>query len=171
MFVSKFVVKHMKKYLLKLVFIFLLPFSLAADEVPALKFTVAFSKSKVKVGDEVELIFKAQIPTQYHIYGIYKKCKIEDDGPNMTEVVDFVLSGGTQIGVLSAVGEKIEHDDIFGCDEGVLHGVAEFRQKVKISSTKFSLAGTLKYQVCSENSCGAHDFVFALSDKNIKIKK
>lgn len=171
MFVCNFEAKPMIKSVLKFLIIFLLPLSSSADEVPALKFTVSFSKSKVKVGDEVELVFKAQIPKEYHIYGVYKKCEIEDDGPNMAEIVDFVFKGANQIAKLIAPGEKVEHDDIFGCDEGVLHGQAEYRQKIKITSKKFLVSGVLKYQVCSENSCGFHDFVFKLSEKNIKVKK
>lgn len=159
----------MLKSILKFIVLLFLPFSLSAEEIPSLKFTVSFSKTEVKVGDEVEIIFKAAVPAKYHAYGTSKKCVIEDDGPQMAEIADWVLKGVQKAGALRAIGEKIEHDDVFDCDAGVFHGKAEFRQKVKILSGDFSLNGTLNYQVCSENSCAFHKLDFNLSNKNIKI--
>ena len=68
---------------------------------------------KFKVGDIVEVIFKAEIRRGWYIYslGFDAEC-----GPNLTEIKLDPNSGFELVGSLTAVDDKAKHDKIFDCD-------------------------------------------------------
>lgn len=111
------------------------------------RITAATATSQVKVGDELELIFKADIEKNWYIYslGFDEEC-----GPIPISIVlekhpSFELVGG-----VVAINDKQKHDKIFDCDVRIFEGVGEFRQKIKILSPDLTLRGTYEGQVCSE---------------------
>ena len=101
----------------------------------------------LKVGDEVELIFKASVDKDWYIYSVGFD---EDCGPIPMAVTlekhpSFALAGS-----LLAVNDQAKHDKIFNCDVRIFVNKGEFRQKIKILSPDLKLVGSYEGQVCSE---------------------
>ena len=101
----------------------------------------------LKVGDEVELIFKASVDKGWYIYSVGFD---EDCGPipmaiTLAEHPSYSLVGG-----LVAVNDQAKHDKIFDCDVRIFINTGEFRQKIKVVSPDLTLGGSYEGQVCSE---------------------
>lgn len=121
--------------------------SLKAQILQPAKLTAGNSVTSAKVGDEIELIFKAQIDPQWYIYSLGFD---EDCGPIPMAIAlekhpSFELVGG-----VVAINDKAKHDKIFDCDVRIFEGSGEFRQKIKILSSDLVLKGSYEGQVCSE---------------------
>lgn len=111
------------------------------------RITASAAKHEVKIGEELDLIFKADIDKNWYIYslGFDEEC-----GPIPISIVlekhpSFQLVGG-----VVAISDKAKHDKIFDCDVRIFEGSGEFRQKIKVISTDLTLTGTYEGQVCSE---------------------
>jgi thiol:disulfide interchange protein len=111
------------------------------------KITAGVSVSSAKVGDEIELIFKANIDKNWYIYslGFDVEC-----GPIPISIIIEKNSSFQLVGDIVAINDKQKHDKIFDCDVRIFEGTGEFRQKIKILSSDLELAGTYEGQVCSE---------------------
>ena len=68
------------------------------------------SKKEVKVGDEVELIFKVRVIDDWHIYSSDLD---EDIGPMPTEINFEGIQGFELVGSLVPVNPKKKYDDIW----------------------------------------------------------
>lgn len=104
-------------------------------------------KGQFKVGDEVELVFKATIDKDWYIYSVNFDA---DCGPIPMAVTLEKDPGFELVGALTAVNDKPKHDKIFDCDVRIFVGAGEFRQKIRILSADVKLAGAYEGQVCSE---------------------
>jgi thiol:disulfide interchange protein len=100
-----------------------------------------------KVGDVIELAFKASIQKNWYIYSVGFD---PDCGPVPMSVTLDKDAGFELVGSLTAVQDKTKHDKIFDCDVRIFEGSGEFRQKIKILSPSLVLKGTYEGQVCSE---------------------
>lgn len=111
------------------------------------KLTAGIAAVNTKVGDEVDLIFKAEIDKNWYIYslGFDEEC-----GPIPISIVLEKHSSFQLVGGVVAINDKEKHDKIFDCDVRIFEGTGEFRQKIKILSTDLQLTGTYEGQVCSE---------------------
>lgn len=109
--------------------------------------TMNASKTDVKVGDEIELVFRAVIDPRWYMYATDFD---PDCGPLLTEVSFEEGSGFEAVGPLRAINSKDKHDEIFGCDVKVFIGQAEFRQRVKITGSPVQVIGAISGQVCTE---------------------
>jgi len=101
----------------------------------------------LKVGDEVELIFKASVDKDWYIYSVGFD---EDCGPIPMAVTLEKHPGFALVGNLIAVNDQAKHDKIFNCDVRIFVNTGEFRQKIKILSPDLKLVGSYEGQVCSE---------------------
>ncbi len=123
--------------------------------------TTGISKTDVRIGDEVELIFKATIDDGWYMYSSDFD---PDCGPIPAEFKFEAGSGYELVGQLTPVDPKDKYDEIFECDVRVFVGHAEFRQKVRITGNPVSISAVADYQVCTEidGSCIPleEDFVF-----------
>ena len=101
----------------------------------------------VKVGDEVELVFKASIDKGWYIYsvGFDAEC-----GPIPMSVRLEKNASYSLVGDLIAVQDQAKHDKIFDCDVRIFINTGEFRQKIKVLSPNLKLEGSYEGQVCSE---------------------
>ena len=101
----------------------------------------------VKVGDEVELVFKASIDKGWYIYsvGFDPEC-----GPIPMTVSLEKNASYSLVGDLVAVQDQAKHDKIFDCDVRIFINTGEFRQKIKVLSPNLKLEGSYEGQVCSE---------------------
>ncbi len=101
----------------------------------------------LKVGDEVELVFKATINKDWYIYSVDFNA---DCGPIPLAITLETDPSFELVGKVSAVKDKEKHDKIFDCDVRIFEGTGEFRQKIKVLSENLKLTGTYEGQVCSE---------------------
>ncbi len=136
----------------KFVFFSFLSFVLFSQDVLSqvlkkVNWTTEVSKKDVKVGEEVELVFKAKIDDGWYIYSV----DFEDCGPIPMTVSYDQKDGFELVGTLRAIKDKTKHDAIFGCDVRIFEHTGEFRQTVRIlSSQSISIKGSFEGQVCSE---------------------
>jgi thiol:disulfide interchange protein len=100
-----------------------------------------------KIGDEVELTFKATIDRGWYIYSVGFD---EDCGPIPIAITLDGNPGFELVGKLVAINDKAKHDKIFDCDVRIFETNGEFRQKIKILSADLTLSGSYEGQVCSE---------------------
>ena len=109
---------------------------------------VAETPSKsYKVGDVIELVFKASIQKNWYIYSVGFD---PDCGPVPMSVTLDKDPSFEFVGSLAAIQDKTKHDKIFDCDVRIFEGSGEFRQKIKILSPALVVKGTYEGQVCSE---------------------
>jgi len=135
---------------MRVTFLFVLLFAAAALHAQILqpaKLVAETPSQQFKVGDEVDLVFKATIDKDWYIYSVGFDA---DCGPNPIDIslkkdASFELVGGVR-----AINDKLKHDKIFDCDVRTFVGTGEFRQKIKILSADVKLAGSYDGQVCTE---------------------
>lgn len=105
------------------------------------------SAKEVKVGDEVDLIFKVKVIDKWYIYS---SDLAEDIGPLPTEV-SFENNGSFEvIGDLVPVDAKKKYDDIWEADVTYFEKEGEFRQKIKVLSANLKIIGLLDFQTCTD---------------------
>lgn len=136
------------KKLLFVVLAALLPLFSAAQLVKPAEWSFSVSKTNIKVGDEVELIFKADIPKDWYMYSN----KFKGEGP-IKALFKFDKNSTYQlIGDVVAQHPKIKQDEYFG-EVAIFTKKAEFRQKIKVLAPSPMINGTVvEYQICSEVS-------------------
>ncbi|HEY9045979.1 MAG TPA: cytochrome c biogenesis protein CcdA [Ohtaekwangia sp.] len=119
----------------------------SAQVLQPAKLTAETPSKTYKVGDVVELVFKATIDKNWYIYsiGFDQECGPVPMSITLEKHPSFALEGD-----LVAVKDKTKHDKIFDCDVRIFEGSGEFRQKIKILSPALTLIGTYEGQVCSE---------------------
>src|SRR5688572_8615473 len=101
----------------------------------------------LKVGDEVELVFKASVDKDWYIYSVGFD---EDCGPIPMAVTLEKHPSFALVGNLIAINDQAKHDKIFDCDVRIFIDAGEFRQKIKVLSPDLNLMGSYEGQVCSE---------------------
>jgi thiol:disulfide interchange protein len=145
-----------------LIFFFTITFVRAQVLTPA-TWTFEISKSTAKVGEELELIFKATIEDKWYMYANDFN---PDCGPLLTEIqfsntTNFVVSGPTK-----AIKSVAKHDEIFDCDVKIFKHTAEFRQKIKVTGSPLNISGSIGGQVCTEidGKCVPFDEDFSFSN-------
>lgn len=101
----------------------------------------------IKVGEDLDLIFKATIDNNWYIYsvGFNSEC-----GPIPMSITLEKNSSFEVIGDLVAIDDKEKHDKIFDCDVRIFSGTGTFKQKIKVLSADLKLSGSYEGQVCSE---------------------
>lgn len=140
----------------------LFSFSLTKAQIltPA-KWSYSASVTEARVGDEVELIFKATIDKNWYLYSSEFPC---EDGPIKTSFALVPHASYQLVGNLVPVNPLDKYDEIFECDVKIFKKTGEFRQKIKILAAPLVLTGESDYQVCSDltGQCisSADDFSF-----------
>lgn len=128
-------------------FLLLISFSLRAQVLQPAKMVAVTPANQLKVGDEVELVFKATIDKDWYIYSVDFDA---DCGPIPLAITLVKNAGYELVGDLKAIHDKEKHDKIFDCDVRIFIGTGEFRQKIRILSPDVKLSGSYEGQVCSE---------------------
>ena len=117
------------------------------QKIPPANWNHSLNKSEVKVGEEVEVIFKTVVPKGYHIYS-------NDYGDCPPVKAKFIWDKDASyqlVGSAKAIGSHHYEDDIFECEVADFEGQAEFRQKIKIQSANPKMTGILEYQMCTDD--------------------
>jgi thiol:disulfide interchange protein len=124
-----------------------LSLSTYAQVLTPTKWSWKLSKTTLKAGDEVDLIFTAVIEKDWYMYA---NDFDPDCGPMHTTVTLTPDASFKTIGTLKAINPTAKHDEIFGCDVKIFKKTAEFRQKIKVLGGTLKLAGIYDGQVCTE---------------------
>lgn len=139
----------MKPILPKLVgFLFLVCPLLSSGQIltPA-TWQIELSETNPKVGQEIEIIFKASIDDIWYLYA-------NDFDPNCGPLLTEVSFAGAQnfelVGGLRAINSVAKHDEIFDCDVKIFKKTGEFRQRVKVLGSPLTITGSIEGQVCTE---------------------
>lgn len=105
------------------------------------------SAKEVKVGDEIDLIFKVKVIDKWYIYS---SDLADDIGPLPAEIA-FEENGSFEvIGELIPVEPKKKYDDIWEAEVTYFEKEGEFRQKIKVLSANLSITGILDFQTCTD---------------------
>ncbi|ELR72792.1 Cytochrome c-type biogenesis protein DsbD, protein-disulfide reductase [Fulvivirga imtechensis AK7] len=119
------------------------------------------SRKEVKVGDEIELIFKAKIDKNWYLYSSDFD---PDCGPMVTTFTFKPNDTYELIGDLRAINPTEKYDDVFECTVRIFKNTGEFRQRIRVLSPDLTVEGNYEFQVCSDidGKCIPfdHDFVF-----------
>jgi thiol:disulfide interchange protein len=135
------------KFLKTFLVFLLISVSAYAQILTPTKWTWQISNSSIKVGDEIDLIFKVAIDNDWYIYANEFD---PDCGPMHTTVTLNANASFKAVGTLKAINPTAKHDEIFDCDVKIFKTTAEFRQKIKVLSTNLKLSGVYDGQVCTE---------------------
>ena len=111
------------------------------------KWSFSVSNTSPKTGDEIDLVFKANIDKNWYLYSSEFPC---EDGPIKTTITLKPNGGYKLVGGVKAIDAHDKHDEIFDCDVKIFKGTGEFRQRIKILSPDVKLEGEVDYQVCSD---------------------
>lgn len=125
----------------------LLALSSYAQILTPTKWVWQASRTSVKVGDEIDLIFKATIDKDWYMYAneFDPEC-----GPMLTTITLNADASFKVVGTLKAINSTAKHDEIFDCDVKIFKSNAEFRQRIKVLSANLKLSGVYEGQVCTE---------------------
>jgi thiol:disulfide interchange protein DsbD len=141
-----------------------------AQVLTPVTWTTEISKTSVAPGDEIELIFKATIESNWHLYS---NDFDPDCGPLLTEF-EFADTRNYQlVGKAKAINSTNHHEEAFDCDVKVFHGTGEFRQKIKVLGSPLKITGTIEGQVCLETGdkrCVSFSEDFSFDNISVKGK-
>ena len=158
----------MKKYLLPL-FLLLFQLSAFAQLQSSPDWTFSFGKQEVKLGEETELIFKADIPKDWYLYSSDFDPEL---GPMVTEFIFNENSTYELVGDIRPIDPKKKYDDLWEGEYTYFTGTAEFRQKVRILEPNPQISGTISYQICSDVSgqCIPFDTDFSFNSNELQLQ-
>jgi thiol:disulfide interchange protein DsbD len=124
------------------------------------------SETEVKVGDEIELIFKATIDAKWYLYSSDFD---RDLGPMLTEFEFTPDTGYELVGEIMPINPSKKYDEIWEGEVSYFKGTGEFRQKVKITGENPVIRGDYSYQVCSDidGKCIPFDDDFTFKIKTV----
>lgn len=128
-------------------FIFLIP-SLVLGQVKEspLKWSFSSSKTDVKIGEEIELIFKATIEDGWYSYSKGPFETAPEASFNFEKNATYEL-----VGDIKPIHDKEKNDEFLGKYRYFV-GKAEFRQKVKILAENPEIKVVYEYYSCSSES-------------------
>lgn len=130
-----------------LFFILFIGLGVSAQILEPAKWSYDVSSKEVKIGDEVELIFKAVIDPSWYLYS----SDFDPDlGPMLTEF-EFELNDAFElVGGIVPIDPKEKYDEIWEGKVRYFKGTGEFRQKIKVLGNDPVINGSYSYQVCSD---------------------
>lgn len=137
------------KYIAFLFFAFLAIPAIAQKITPA-KWSWSIKPANPKVGEQAEVIFKVAIEKDWYLYSSdFDK----DLGPTVTSVTFKPGVGYQTIGGLKAINPHSKNDtEIWNGTYTYFTDQAEFRQKIKITASDYTIEGSYDSQSCSNVS-------------------
>jgi thiol:disulfide interchange protein len=135
------------KIVFGLILTMMLVFQASAQLISPPKWDFQLTKTQLKVGDEVEIVLKANIPKNWYVYS---NDFDENVGPTLTTLSLRGSKGVKAEQGLLAIKPKKKFDDVWEAEVTYFTGTGEFRQKIKITDTKGEIIGLVDYQMCSD---------------------
>jgi len=117
------------------------------EEKDIIQWKFTLSNTKVKAGQEADVIISAQIIGNWYLYSSDFKADI---GPLPTELKFDNDESYQLVGALQPVGAKKKKDKTWDTEFTYFDGKAVFKQKIKLLKNTYKIAGTIQGQLCSE---------------------
>ncbi|MBL7843982.1 MAG: thioredoxin family protein [Cyclobacteriaceae bacterium] len=136
----------MIKYILPVFFLFATSL-LSAQILTPVRWTWETSKTSVKTGEQLDLIFRVTTDKDWYVYA---NDFDPDCGPLLTTVTLTPHASFELVGTLKAINPIDKHDEIFDCDVKIFKGKGEFRQTIRVLSKDLIVAGVYEGQTCTE---------------------
>ena len=114
-----------------------------------LRWHVALVPAQAKPGDDVEIVFKADIGSGWILYSSDFELEI---GPRPAKFTFDPNPALSLIGPVQAIGSKPKKDATFGSEYKYFASHAEFRQKARLVAPLKSVTGRIDAQTCFEES-------------------
>lgn len=130
-----------------LIFFILMSVPSLAQLISPPKWNIELSESEPAIGDEVELILRAEIPATWYIYS---NDFDPDLGPLLTELILEDSTGLEVKGGLRAIDPKTKYEDTWEGDVTYFDDEGEFRQSLVVTGDEIRLVGMVTYQMCSD---------------------
>ncbi len=137
----------MKSQALLALFILFFPFYLSAQVLKPISWATSISAESPKIGQEVELLFKATIENDWYLYSSDFDPEL---GPQVTTFSFEPNKSFALVGEITPVQPKKKYDDLWEGEYTYFIGSGEFKQKVKILEPEFSIQVKVAYQVCTD---------------------
>ncbi|SIS61316.1 protein-disulfide reductase DsbD family protein [Belliella pelovolcani] len=157
--------KFLKSSLI-LSFLFLIGTAAFAQMIAPPRWSIELATKDLKVGDEVKITFKAQIPKDWYIYSNDFDPEL---GPMLTELnLDKAKSKGfSLVGGLKAINPKKKFDEVWEGDVTYFEVSGTFEQLIKITAEDIVIDGYLGYQMCTDvtGQCVPFDEDFSIKAK------
>ncbi|NOU59340.1 protein-disulfide reductase DsbD family protein [Marinifilum caeruleilacunae] len=133
------------------------------------KWKVEFSKKDVKVGDELDVVFKATIDKTWHVYS---NDFDPDLGPILITFEFAANSSYERVGDVKPINAHKKYDDIWEGEVSYFENEGEMRQTIKVKELPLHVAGTFEFQTCSDETgqCVMGDDEFDLKIGNVEEK-
>jgi len=132
------------------------------------KWKVEFSKKEVKVGDKLDVTFKATIDKSWHVYS-------NDFDPDLGPILiafNFAANPSYErVGEVKPINAHKHHDEVWDGEVSYFENKAEMRQTILVKKLPLIVKGTFEYQACSDASgqCVMGDDEFNINiDKSSK---
>ncbi|MGZ2371681.1 protein-disulfide reductase DsbD domain-containing protein [Ancylomarina sp. YFZ004] len=113
------------------------------------KWKVDLSKTEIKVGDVIDVVFKAKIDKSWHLYS-------NDFDPELGPILiefDFEANASYErIGKVKPLNSKKSYDKVWDGEVSYFENTAEMRQQIKVLSLPLKIEGTFDFQSCSDVS-------------------
>ncbi|MCZ4695611.1 hypothetical protein DWB61_12875 [Ancylomarina euxinus] len=140
----------MSRKIIVLVGLLLMVSSLSFGQIltPA-KWKVELSKQEIKVGDVIDVIFKANIDKSWHLYS---NDFDPDLGPILIEFDFEEHVSYERIGKVKPMNAKKHYDKVWEGEVSYFENTAEMRQQIKVKSLPLKIEGTFEFQSCSDES-------------------
>nr|WP_320118851.1 cytochrome c biogenesis protein CcdA [uncultured Marinifilum sp.] len=111
------------------------------------KWKVEFSKKDVKVGDQLDVVFKATIDKTWHVYS-------NDFDPELGPIlITFNFQDNSsyeRVGEVKPINAHKHYDEIWEGEVSYFEKEGEMRQTIKVKELPLKVAGTFEYQTCSD---------------------
>lgn len=159
----------MKVRFLLLISFLVFAFQVQCQVLTPSRWSFELSKSKVKLGETLDLIFKVKIEKGWHMYSNDFDPKI---GPKPAEIKFTPNPAYKLVGKTVPIGAHEIFDEIFEGKVRLFDNKAEFRQKVKILAPITKIEGTYMCQTCSDaiGKCIDQDDEFSFGPITVEAK-
>lgn len=158
---------HILKSFISSIFFISLVFVANSQVLEPSKWEHSTTKSEVKTGEEIELVFTATIDKDWYLYSsdFDPEC-----GPMVTSFTFNEDPSYELVGGLRAINPIEKFDDIFECNVKIFKKTGVFKQKVKIKSGPVAITGSYEFQVCSDvdGKCIPFDYDFEFNNISIQ---
>lgn len=122
-----------------------------------------WSEEEVKVGDEVDLVFRVTIDRDWYLYSTDFDPEL---GPMVTEFAFEPNDSYERVGEIQPIGAKEKYDELWEGNYTYFMNKAEFRQTIKVLDEDLNrISGSYSYQVCTDidGRCIPFDDDFSLA--------
>jgi thiol:disulfide interchange protein len=136
------------KHLSLLIYIFLIHFSVSAQIEKHVKWSAKPSKTDLKLGEEIEITFTAEIDKDWYLYSSDFS---EDLGPTVTTFEFKNDPNYIVVGKIKPIKPKKKYDETWGGEVTYFIDKGEFKQVIKIVGKEVKISASVNYQTCNDN--------------------